>query len=163
VKKIIILLVTFFTLFNHNAFSLDWEQDTIKDEFKGSSFDYIASKFVKPNASLKFPYMFMKARMVRLCENLNDIIIIDFKMNPNLINGKLDTDLISHHTIDIKLDGKFYKYNGEIETDSPLFIIKKGYIDRILNSKEFVIQFQHHAGTRHYTFDLSSMPKECKK
>ena len=162
-KKNILLSLIFFIFFNHNSYSLEWKQHTKKDEFKGTSFDFITSEPVKPNTELKFPYQSMTARMVKYCNNLNNYLIIQFIMNPNLIGGKLDSDLTSRHTVDAKLDGKFYKFDGEIKTNSSVFLIRNSDVAKLSSSKEFMIQFKHYAGTRHYKFDLSSMPQECKK
>jgi len=162
IKKILLSLI-FLTFFNDNSYSLEWKQHTKKDEFKGTSFDYIASEPVKPNTKLEFPYQSMTARMIKYCEHLNKYIVIAFNMNPNLVGGQLDSNLISRHAVDIKLDGKFDTYDGEIESNSQFFVIKNNDVAKMSNSKEFMIQFKHYAGTRHYKFDLSSMPKECKK
>tara|TARA_B110000503_G_scaffold136691_1_gene219527 strand:- start:367 stop:516 length:150 start_codon:yes stop_codon:yes gene_type:complete len=44
-----------------------------------------------------------------------------------------------------------------------IFLIEGNAAKAISSSKEFIIQFDHYGGTRHYKFDLTSIPKECKK
>lgn len=159
----IVFACLFFIIFkSNNLFALTWTQETVKDDFKGTSFDVLFSEFVKPNYEFDFPYKNLKARIVLYCSN-KKVLLIQFNMHPNLTGGDLRDDLSSRHVVDFKIDGTFDKLSGTIKNNGDIFTtFSKNQVQKILSSKDFLIQFDHYAGTRHYKFDMSSMPKNCK-
>ena len=145
------------------GFANTWEIIEQKNEFEGTKSKYVMSSWVKPNQALDFPYEDIKVHFWKWCGQSKSVAI-GFNMNPNLIG--LDEGRIwenhTKHEVNIKVDGKMLKTSGEIKLNGKDFIIHSmlyPHVDSIINSKNFMIQFDHYGGKRHYTFDLSNMPK----
>ena len=60
-KKLLGIVVLIFFL-NTNLFTNTWNIKEQKDEFKGTSFKYVISNWVKPNKPLDFPYEDLKVK-----------------------------------------------------------------------------------------------------
>ena len=143
-------------LLNTNLFANTWDIKEQKDEFKGNSFEYVISNWVKPNRPLDFPYEDLKVKFYKYCGN-NEVVGLIFNMEPNIRGGDIKSDHYSH-LLDAKLDDNFKKIYGELKFGDKELIIRYGAGKKILKSKLFMIQLKHYNGLRHYKFDLNSLP-----
>ena len=149
-KKLLGIVVLSFFL-NTNLFANTWDIKEQKDEFRGTSFKYVISNWVKPNKPLDFPYEDLKVKFYKFCGN-NEVVGLIFNMEPNIRGGDIESDHYSY-LLDAKLDDNFEKVYGELE-----LIIRYGAGEKILKSKLFMIQLKHYNGLRHYKFDLNNLP-----
>ncbi len=161
-KKLLAILVLGL-LWCNVGFANTWEIIEQKNEFEGTSFKYVSSSWVKPNKPLDFPYKDLKAYFWKQCGS-DQSVAIGFNKNPNLLGGREASIWENHqrHDVSIKVDGTILKTSGEIGINKTNFKINSmlyPHVNRIINSKSFMIQFDHYGGERHYTFDLSNMPK----
>ena len=145
------------------SFANTWTISEEKDEFKETSSKFVSSNWIKPNKPLEFPYEDLKAYFWKQC-GYDGSVAIGFSENPNLLSGEVGRIWENHwkHDVSIKVDGTILKTSGEIGFNGKNFYIHSMFyphVDKILRSKNFVIQFDHYGGQRHYTFDLPNMPK----
>ena len=154
-KKLLGIVVLSFFL-NTNLFANTWNIKEQKDEFKGTSFKYVISNWVKPNKPLDFPYEDLKVKFYKFCGN-NEVVGLIFNMEPNIRGGDIESDHYSY-LLDAKLDDNFEKVYGELDFGDKELIIRYGAGEKILKSKLFMIQLKHYNGLRHYKFDLNNLP-----
>ena len=154
-KKLLGIVVLSFFL-NTNLFANTWDIKEQKDEFKGTSFKYVISNWVKPNKPLDFPYEDLKVKFYKFCDN-NEVVGLIFNMEPNIRGGDIESDHYSY-LLDAKLDDNFEKVYGELDFGDKELIIRYGAGEKILKSKLFMIQLKHYNGLRHYKFDLNNLP-----
>ena len=154
-KKLLGIVVLIFFL-NTNLFANTWNIKEQKDEFKGTSFKYVISNWVKPNKPLDFPYEDLKVKFYKFCGN-NEVVGLIFNMEPNIRGGDIESDHYSY-LLDAKLDDNFEKVYGELDFGDKNLVIRYGDGEKILKSKIFMLQLKHYNGKRHYTFDLTNLP-----
>ena len=145
----------FFFIFT-NSFANTWKIVEQKDDFKGTSFKYVISNWVKPNKPLDFPYEDLKASFYKYCGN-DEVSALIFNMEPNLRDGDIKDGHYSY-LLEAKLDNNFEKVYGELDFGDKNLVIRYGDGEKILKSKIFMLQLKHYNGKRHYTFDLTNLP-----
>jgi hypothetical protein len=138
----------------------DWKIITSKDEFRGTTFSYIASNAIKPSIPLKFPYNDLTARIIVYCNDYSGDVHLFFSSSPNLIDGRYTSFGSQRYTVEARLDNKFETVYGEIKNDSRNNLIISSE-NRIQTSKDVVFQIKHYAGTTNYNFNLSNFPESC--
>ena len=134
-KKLLGIVVLSFFL-NINLFANTWDIKEQKDEFKGTSFKYVISNWVKPNKPLDFPYEDLKVKFYKFCGN-NEVVGLIFNMEPNIRGGDIESDHYSY-LLDAKLDDNFEKVYGELDFGDKELIIRYGAGEKILKSKLLV-------------------------
>jgi len=138
----------------------DWKIITSKDEFRGTTFSYIASNAIKPSIPLKFPYNDLTVRLIVYCNDYSGDVHLFFSSSPNLIDGRFTSFGSQRYTVEARLDNKFETVYGEIKNDSRNNLIISSE-NRIQTSKDVVFQIKHYVGTTNYNFNLSNFPESC--
>tara|TARA_Y100000996_G_C22387543_1_gene587764 strand:+ start:310 stop:792 length:483 start_codon:yes stop_codon:yes gene_type:complete len=158
-KIIFFIFLSFFI--KTNLYANTWNLSEYKDEFKGTAVKYAISNQVKPNKPLDFPYQDLTASFYKYCGN-NDMVGIMFSQNLTIKDTVSDmNEKYTYYSVDVKLDENYTKVVGANGMADKYFRIFSPASQQILNSKIFLIQFNHYNGKRHYKFDLSNFPPDC--
>ena len=158
-KIIFFIFLSFFI--KTNLYANTWKISEYKDEFKGTTVRYVISSNVKPNKPLDFPYEDLVASFYKYCGN-DEMIGILFSSNLTIKDTVAEiTEKYNYYLVDIKLDEEFTKVVGANGLADNKFRIYSPGSQQILNSKIFLIQFNHYNGKRHYKFDQSNFPPDC--
>ena len=83
IKFLGIVVLGFFL--NTNLFANTWHIKEQKDEFKGTSFKYVISNWVKPNKPLDFPYEDIKAKFLSGGQKKKLVIALSLLNEPKVL------------------------------------------------------------------------------
>lgn len=151
VFTILIFLITF------NNYSLaEMKLEVSKNEFEGTTNNFLMSDFVNPNIPLSFPYDKSQSALILQCKGSIPYVYFD---EVNLVGGAIGDGYYTY-TIRIKANEKFYEVMATQDYGSNRVVFnflpndKETVTNLMKENDEVWIQFNHYQdGKRFYRYN----------
>ena len=166
-KNFYLLILSFVVFFNNYSFA-EMKLEVSKNEFEGTTNNFLMSDFINPNTPLSFPYDKSQSALILQCKGSIPYVYFD---EVNLVGGETG-DGYDTYTIKLKAKEKFYEVMATQDFGSNKVAFNflptdKDTVTTLMKENDEVwIQFNHYQdGKRFYKYDtrgtLDLFSKHC--